>query len=196
MTGNNQKMGAVLKAFDEIKSALAASIARVLVNPEDVDDILQETYLQVHDQAERGDIRSLKDYFFRVARNAALKKKAEKYRTTISSIEDMAGFEPHSDQTETDISVHYSQKLEAFIEIANSLPPKCKQAFLLKKVAGLSQKQIARKMGIAESTVEKHLITAMHRTVSEMNKRGYSVKSKHSKASPKTSETGYYVRKK
>ena len=38
---------------------------------------------------------------------------------------------------------------------------------------GLSQKEIARKMGIAESTVEKHLITAMRRTVSEMKNRGY-----------------------
>jgi RNA polymerase sigma-70 factor (ECF subfamily) len=37
------------------------------------------------------------------------------------------------------------------------LPLQCRRAFLLKKVYGLSQKEIAGYLGISESTVEKHV---------------------------------------
>lgn len=177
MANPDTKNGPVLKAFLEIRAALAASVIRVLVNPDDVEDILQETYLLVCCQAEKSEIKSVKGYFFRVARNMALKDKADKTRAKFKSLDDIAPYEPASDDAGADEKLHYAMKLKTFMEVAQSLPKKARQAFLLKKVAGLSQKEIAQKMGIAESTVEKHLIAAMHRTVSEMKSRGYDVKS-------------------
>src|SRR3546814_8597110 len=46
-------------------------------------------------------------------------------------------------------------------EILQTLPPKCRQAFELKKFQDFSQRRIAEHMGIAESTVEKHLAKAL-----------------------------------
>ncbi len=178
MTSGDRNTDPTFSVYTEIKAALAASVARVLVNPDDVDDTLQETYLRVHGQAASNEISSLKGYFFRVARNVALKTKKDKQRTLAKNIEDLTGFEACSEEANAEEKLHYSRKLDVFMEVAKSLPPKSRQAFLLKKVAGLSQKQIARKMGIAESTVEKHLIAAMNRTTAEMNKRGYTVRSK------------------
>src|SRR3546814_14128368 len=51
-----------------------------------------------------------------------------------------------------------------------TLPPKCREAFELKKFQDFSQRRIAEHMGIAESTVEKHLATAL-RLVSEAMKQ-------------------------
>ena len=177
MSSLDTNNGPILKAFLEIRSALAASVVRVLVNPNDVEDILQETYLLVCCQAEKSEIKSVKGYFFRVARNMALKDKADKTKAKLRSLDDIALFEPASDEAAADEKLHYSMKLKTFMEVAQSLPKKARQAFLLKKVVGLSQREIAKKMGIAESTVEKHLIAAMHRTVSEMKSRGYEVMS-------------------
>ena len=50
------------------------------------------------------------------------------------------------------------QKLQCVID---SLPPKCKEAFILFKFEGLSHQQIADKMGISKNMVEKHVINAM-----------------------------------
>ena len=171
----DKKNNPVLSAFMEIKSALAASVARVIVRPEDVEDILQQTYMLVCSQSYKTEIKSVKGYFFRVARNVALGDIARRTKAKFKSLEEIAPFEPSSNEAGADDKLHYSMKLETFIEVTQSLPKKCRQAFLLKKVMGLSQKEVARKMNIAESTVEKHLITAMRRTVSEMKAKGYQV---------------------
>ncbi|VAV97895.1 hypothetical protein MNBD_ALPHA02-1316 [hydrothermal vent metagenome] len=175
MSTTDKKNNFVLGAFMEIKSALAASIARVIVRPEDVEDVLQQTYMLVCSQSYKTEIKSVKGYFFKVARNVALKDVARRTKARINSLDDITTFEPSSDEAGADDKLHYTMKLESFMEVAKSLPTKCRQAFLLKKVMGLSQKEVARKMNIAESTVEKHLIAAMRRTVSEMKSKGYSV---------------------
>src|SRR3546814_17100623 len=59
-----------------------------------------------------------------------------------------------------EISVHRrlsgQEELARLHEILQTLPPKCRQAFELKKFQDFSQRRIAEHMGIAESTVEKH----------------------------------------
>ena len=41
------------------------------------------------------------------------------------------------------------------------LTPQCHEVYLLRKVQSLSHKEIASEMGIAVSTVEKHLMKAV-----------------------------------
>src|SRR3546814_20595048 len=53
------------------------------------------------------------------------------------------------------------EELARLHEILQTLPPKCRQAFELKKFQDFSQRRIAEHMGIAESTVEKHLAKAL-----------------------------------
>ncbi|QES87129.1 sigma-70 family RNA polymerase sigma factor [Rhizosphaericola mali] len=43
----------------------------------------------------------------------------------------------------------------------NKMPLKCKEAFILSREVGLSQKEIAQKMSISCSTVEKHIVKAL-----------------------------------
>ena len=46
-------------------------------------------------------------------------------------------------------------------EAVAELAPQCRQVYLLRKVHGLSHKEIAVHLGIAVSTVEKHLMKAI-----------------------------------
>ncbi len=41
------------------------------------------------------------------------------------------------------------------------LPVQCRRAFVLKKVYGMSRKEIADYMGLSESTVQKHIAKGM-----------------------------------
>jgi len=43
-------------------------------------------------------------------------------------------------------------------EAVAGLPPQCRRVYLMRKVYGMSHKEIAGQLGIAVSTVEKHLI--------------------------------------
>ena len=51
------------------------------------------------------------------------------------------------------------------------MPARQREAFTLRKMEGLSQRQIAQRMGIAESTVEKHLGHALRGLMSALRER-------------------------
>ncbi|MCJ8209221.1 RNA polymerase sigma-70 factor [Mucilaginibacter sp. RS28] len=46
-------------------------------------------------------------------------------------------------------------------QVANKLPEKCREVFMLSRFEHLSQKEIAERMGISLSTVKKHLTRAL-----------------------------------
>jgi RNA polymerase sigma-70 factor (ECF subfamily) len=53
------------------------------------------------------------------------------------------------------------QRLMLLNQIIQDLPPRCREAFILFKIEGLSQKQIAVNLGISLNMVERHLIRAL-----------------------------------
>ena len=55
-----------------------------------------------------------------------------------------------------------------FCEAVRFLPEQCRRAFVLRKVYGFSQREIAEVMSIAESTVEKHIALGVKRTMLRM----------------------------
>jgi len=61
------------------------------------------------------------------------------------------------DERSPDRCAAASEELRRVGRLIAGLPDKCRQAFVLRKVHGLSQRQIAASMGISESTVEKHI---------------------------------------
>lgn len=63
------------------------------------------------------------------------------------------------DEPESNLAA--KQELAIVFQRIDSLPPRCKQAFVLYRLKNLSYQQIAEEMGISVSMVEKHLINAM-----------------------------------
>jgi RNA polymerase sigma-70 factor (ECF subfamily) len=51
-------------------------------------------------------------------------------------------------------TVARAQELELLTQAIQSLPTRCRQVLTLRKIYGLSQKEVAAQLGIAEHTVE------------------------------------------
>jgi len=75
----------------------------------------------------------------------------------IDMIEDIDIFEANSDELSPERYAEARSDLNALQNGMDSLPERCREVISLRKVDGLSQKQVAQKMGITESTVEKHI---------------------------------------
>jgi RNA polymerase sigma factor (sigma-70 family) len=52
------------------------------------------------------------------------------------------------------------QTVRAYADVIENLPPRCREAFVLHIIDGLPQAEIAQRMGISVSMVEKHVIRA------------------------------------
>jgi len=64
----------------------------------------------------------------------------------------------HGDDTARSLDLAALQR--AFLRLASALAPKQRAIFVLREIEGLSTPEIARSMGVTESTVRNHLFQA------------------------------------
>ena len=130
----------------------------VLKDREASEDVGQEVLLKLWEKRERlGEIKSLKAYVIRMARNSALDRIEKKKVNLSGSIElalrDDAGTEEESSR---------DKELRKSIEDAVSLlPPKCRLIFSLSRFEGLSNDEIAEYLEISKRTVETQISIAL-----------------------------------
>lgn len=63
--------------------------------------------------------------------------------------------------TEPEAAATSSQGVAAMLAVIGALPLRCREAFILHKFDGLSQVEVAARMGISVTMVERHLKLAM-----------------------------------
>lgn len=155
----------LLEVFTAIRSRIAGVVMRI-APPEEVEDIVQETYVRVCQSKNRKAIREPRSFLFRTAQNLALDyvKKAETRLTRPSDLLDEVAFTP-GDQSEdaTYEQVASDERFAHFCEAVRQLPKQVRRAFVLKKVYGKTQKEIARSMNISENVVENYIALGMKR---------------------------------
>jgi len=129
---------------------------------QDIDDLVQEAYACLL-TIDYTTITNGRSYLFTTIRHL-LERQAR--RTRIVPMERMGEIESLSlpvDELSPERRISARQELERLEQVMNALPPQALRAFQLRKFHGLSQREIANEMRIAEKTVEKHLATALSR---------------------------------
>jgi RNA polymerase sigma-70 factor (ECF subfamily) len=145
-----------LGAFEELYKAHAGKLfslaSRMLGNPSDAEDLLQEIFLSAHRKLDgfRGE-SALGTWLYRLATNHCLdflRSRASRSRQVTEPLEDDPGwYEPGqrglAEQTVT--------KMDLERALAR-LPEGCRAAFVLHDVQGLEHREVAEVLGIAEGT--------------------------------------------
>jgi len=133
----------------------------------DLDEVVQEAYARIW-TADLEKILNPRAYLFVTARHIVGEQLR---RSRIVSIELMADLEVLNivdDDVGAERRLSGQEEIARLHRIIEKLPPKCRQAFRMKKFDELSQREIAARMGVAESTVEKHLAKALRVISREM----------------------------
>ena len=140
------------------RDALTRYVTRLTGSADDAQEIVQEAYLKVFCVLRANPAcESPAALLYTAARNLAISRRrhdkvvarsetaitvAEELRTAPATVEQHAG---------------RREQLQHLMLAVNRLPPKCRSVFVLRMIEGLSQQDIAERLGISVSTVEKHL---------------------------------------
>jgi RNA polymerase sigma-70 factor (ECF subfamily) len=129
----------------------------------DIDNLVQEALMRVCQAQERGEVQSPKAFIFATARNLALDQlRRHKIVPMISLVENEALSVMEEGASVPDLVAH-NQELEFLTEAIQLLPDRCRQVFTLRKVYGMSQRDIATQLGISEHTVSAQLTIALRK---------------------------------
>ncbi len=129
------------------------------------EDVAQDAYLKVLSlQAPEGEaggapVRSPRALLYAAARNLLIDRhRREQARPQLDMVDIELAAPAHC---EPERRLAARQQLALLERTIAALPTRCRQAFVLFKLEGLSQAEIAREMGISRNMVEKHIINGM-----------------------------------
>lgn len=123
----------------------------------DIDDLVQETYARLLQAREHGDVRSPKSFLFTTARNAAYDYFRRRKIATIDGIAELETLPVLEDRPGIPEAVAHDQELQLLAQAIEALPARCRQVLTLRKIYGLSHREIAAQLGVSEHTVNAQI---------------------------------------
>lgn len=147
----------VAEIFGDIESSLSRFLMRFLDRPEDVQDIMQEAYLRVHNASGMSEVKAPAAYLYRTAKNLALNERALHHNSRTSTVADIDDLPGSIDENSPELAAIVSEELSLAMTALEKLPSAVRETYILRKVHGLSQKETAKHLGISQSTVEKRV---------------------------------------
>lgn len=169
------------KVYLRSRKSISRLVARI-VPPHEIEDIVQETYVRICQIENKENISSPKSFMFKTAKNLALDFQKQADNRLVDGIDNMEAFESlMSDSPKDEMFEHANSDSEFshFCEAVRQLPIQCRKVFVLKKVYGYSQREIAAQLKISESTVEKHISNGLKRCTLFMRKINKNVDNNH-----------------
>ncbi len=146
----------LLDIFLNYSANIKMFVSRI-VKKEDIDDIVQETFVKSYEANLKQEIKYARSYMLKTAKHLALNHIAKWDNKYNDSLEDFA--EPPVQLNSANLESEFESK-ERFLQFCRAteqLSSSVRKSFILKKVYGLSQKEIAQYLNLSESTVEKHI---------------------------------------
>jgi RNA polymerase sigma-70 factor (ECF subfamily) len=152
--------------------ALRSYLRYSLSSAADVDDLAQECFMRVLRMRAAHPVTSPKALLFTIARNAVrdlIRRRRVSDQVLITEADGLCVLDEGHDVVE---DVSRRQELAFLADAIATLPERCRQVLLLRKIQGLSQREIAARLGITENTVESLVAKGTRRCGEFLRSRG------------------------
>ncbi len=152
-------------AFADLTRRLRRPLMQFLLrrarSPMDAEEMVQDLFVRL---LRRGDLFSLDNidgYVFEAAANVARDRgRYDKSRGQGRHV-DIDDLTPKSEEPGAEQILDGKQQLKRMLAALDALPPRARTVVILRRLENLTYPQIARRLGISVSAVEKHMVRAM-----------------------------------
>lgn len=151
---------------------LKAYLRGAFPSVQDVDDVVQESYLRIWKAKAIRPIGYAKGFLFAVARNVALELLR---RNRISPVDAVPDLEPlpilHSERGTAECACS-AEEFALLAEAVAALPARCREIIILRRYQNLSQQEVAARLGISAATVAEQVYRGSRRMQKFLINRG------------------------
>ena len=151
----------LLAAFEAHYDDLVRFAQRKVDCPALAADIVQESYARLASGGALEPVRNPRAFLYRMVGNRAIDHLRQHQSRSKYVVPEPPSDEIADRQPPPDAVIDARKRLVLLARAVDELPPRCRQVFVLRKVEGLDQAEIARTLGISRNMVEKHLRKAL-----------------------------------
>ncbi|HVU33444.1 MAG TPA: RNA polymerase sigma factor [Opitutaceae bacterium] len=144
-------------------STLKAYLRGAFPSIDDIEDVVQESYIRVWKIRALAPIRSAKALLFTVARHVALDLVRRHRCSPIVPVKDVNQLFVYDDALGPFDRVALDHEIGILVEAIDSLPARCREIFILCQVQGLAQKEVAARLGLSKNTVAVQVARGLQR---------------------------------
>lgn len=130
-------------------------------NREDAADATQETFLRMLTVLPKTEIANPHAYLFQIAKSVAHGRTAKLLSESALFADESLGTFVADETPDAERTVAARQELALLVAAIAALPTRCKMVFVLSRIEGLSNGEIALKLSITRNMVEKHIMKAL-----------------------------------
>ncbi len=123
----------------------------------DPGDVIQEAYTILAELESVEGIVHPRAYLFQVARSVIVRHVRRARIVPIHTVDDLERLEHADEAASPEQHTIDRDELRRLAHAIAAMPRKTREAFVLRRVKGLSQREIAARMRISENTVETHI---------------------------------------
>jgi RNA polymerase sigma factor (sigma-70 family) len=135
---------------------LRAWLRRTL-SPDELEDVVQQAYAQIAALSDVTHIRSGRAYLFATARSIVLMRVRRARIVRIDTMAELGNYDVVGEDPSPERVATGRSELERVWGLIEALPERCREIVKLRKVEGLSQREVAERMGVTEHIVENDI---------------------------------------
>ncbi|MDA0350171.1 MAG: RNA polymerase sigma factor [Verrucomicrobia bacterium] len=142
----------------------------------DVDDLIQDTFSRILKAHDSGPVPNPQAFLFVVSRNLAINRLQRMKLEYSPEAEELDPLVLADEMASPFESTALQEEIDQLVSAIRSLPERCRQVMTLRKIYGLSQKEVAAKLEISENTVEVQVGIGMRKCTAFFHQRGYKTR--------------------
>lgn len=165
----SESANGVARQFRAMRGKLLGWIRRRVPDPTEAEDLLQETFLRVTQRDAADAVANVEGYVYRTAESVLADRRR---RRRVRHADAHILLEPddhHAEDADALRALLAKEKLRRVAASLMTLPERTRAVFVLRRIEGLRYGEIAKRLKVSVSTVEKDMARAVEHLLTAEN---------------------------
>ena len=145
------------------EAAIRRLLLRFHFRRDERSDVLQQTYVRILEAARRTQVLNPRAFVLRTAYHLAVDELRRQRSSRIDAVPDFETLNVCTREGDPEREAIGESLAKSLGAAFAALPARCREVLWLRKIEGLSQREVAARLGIAAATVEKQVAKGVRR---------------------------------